>query len=154
MDIKRRGGYFTWLKMVCGKPAAQLAADLGFAPGSLDNGWCLLMPRWPISASQLELRGTTRWPNGMLPNGDKIADLIEQRSNAQEAKRRVASFFDKHPDHRPVKVLPPSSPAHYPPADPVGIPQFELLQVIDWVVVKNIPKGGVLRQGSVPVPAF
>jgi hypothetical protein len=154
MDIKRRGGYFTWLKMVCDKPAAQLAADLGFAPGSLDDGWCLLMPRWPISASQLELRGTTRWPIGMLPNGDKIADLIEQRSDAHEAKRRVASFFDKHPDHRPVKVLPPNRPDHYPPAEPVGIPQFELLQAIDWVVVKSIPQGGVLRQGSVPVPAF
>lgn len=154
MEIKSSAGYFTWLGMIYGKSASMLAADLGFAPGSLDAGWILLMPRRPIDAASLDLRGTTRWPDGVLPNGKQIADLIAGRSDVEEAKRRVVAFFDRRPEHRPAKVQPLASPNAYPPASPVGVPQFKLLFPVEWVVVKTIDRGGVLVAGSVPVPAF
>jgi hypothetical protein len=140
MDTQSTAGYFTWLGMIYGKPAARLAADLGFAAGSLDAGWLLLMPRWPIAPANLDLRGTTRWPDGVLPNGNKIADMISQRTDIEDAKRRVVAFFDRRPEHRTAKVHPLTRPGDYPPASPVGVPQFKLLFPVEWVVVKTIDR--------------
>jgi hypothetical protein len=64
------------------------------------------------------------------------------------ARNKVASFFDRGLDRRPVKVVVVPPPTSYPPAPGVGLPQFKLLAEIDWVFVIDVPSGASLTRAS------
>src|SRR5262249_20994144 len=62
------------------------------------------------------------------------------------ARKKVATFFDRGLDRRPVKVVVVPSPASYPPAKDVGVPQFKLFFAIEWVFVLDVSSGSVLTR--------
>jgi hypothetical protein len=151
--IHLSGGYFTWLAMLCDKPAPQLEDQLGYATGALASGWSLLLPRRPLQAANLDLRGTTRWPDGKLPNGHLIGDLIAARSDIAAASQKVEAFFQRGAGQRPAKVLPVDKPAGYPPASSVGLPQFKLHSAVEWVAVLQIGPGQLLSRAAAEAAA-
>jgi hypothetical protein len=141
-------GYFTWLGHILDKPPAILERDVGFAPGSLAGGWKLLSPRFPIEASNIVLEGSTRWSGGMMSSGARITDVIAGRTDAAKAQEKVARFFDRGLDRRPAKILSNTHPTAYPNA-PVGVPQFTLRRPVEWVILAQIPPGGVATRNYV-----
>ena len=131
------------------KPATELENKLGYAPGTLAAGWSLLSPSMPIAPSNIDLRGSTRWPEGKMPNGKEINSIIASRLDVPAAQKKLATFFDRGLDRRPAKVLPKLDPIAYPPARPIGIPQFKLRNPVNWVVLADVKPGDVLRRGDV-----
>lgn len=146
--MPKSAGYFTYLKWIVNKTPAQLETALGYTRGSLASGWELWAPSAPIVASNLDLRGSTRFEDGIVPSGSMkgrpIGDVLGQRMDLSAARGTMAAFFDRGIDQRPVKVR-SKGPAGYEPA-PHGsaIPQFKLFEEIEWVVVATVPAGGIL----------
>jgi hypothetical protein len=142
-------GYFTLLAYLLGKPAGTLESDLGFSGGALSGGWHLYSPGAPLSAPNTDLRGSTGLPDGRLPDGRYIADVIAQRADTAALRRKVAAFFDRGLERRPCKVVRVSTQdIRYPPA-PRGIPQFKLHTAVDWVWLATIAPGKVLERAAV-----
>jgi len=139
-------GYFTWLAMLYDKSPPTLETAIGFSPGSLRNGWDLFSPRAPLRASNLDLRGSTRYSDGIMPDGRQIADVLAGRTDVAAARGKVANFFDRGLDRRPVKVVSRTMPTSYPPAPGVGLPQFKLLSAVEWVFVLEVPPGLMLTR--------
>src|SRR5580692_10566637 len=107
-----RAGYFTWLAMLYDRSTTNLETAIGYSAGSLRNGWKLFTPRVPIQANNIDLRGSTRYSDGKMPDGRQIADVLAGRTDVVAARNKVASFFDRGLDRRPVKVMvnpPPAS---------------------------------------------
>ena len=143
-------GYFTWLRFLYDVPAPELARRLGFAPlDVLAGGWVLWSPTHPIPADLIVFRGSTRWSDGILPDGRQVGDLIATQSDARMLASRVAGFFDRGLDHRPAKVGPRLKPTSYPSAVGGGIPQFKLRQSIEWTALLDVPPGAVLTRAMV-----
>ncbi|HEV7914162.1 MAG TPA: hypothetical protein VGP22_10360 [Albitalea sp.] len=142
-------GYFTILKYLLGKPSQVLEDHLGFSKSALAGGWHLYSPKVPLSAVNIDLRGSTGLPDGRLPDGRWIADVISERADVMALRRKVSSFFDKGLDRRPCKVVRISQEAiGYPKADQ-GIPQFRLHTAVDWVWLATVAPGEVLERSTV-----
>jgi hypothetical protein len=141
-------GYFTWMSNLYGKSCGQLEQQVGFSLGSLAKGWKLLSPRVPIAAANIDFRGSSRLPDGIMPDGRSIASVIAARSNVAESQKKVAAYFDQGVDRRPAKVYPNIKPAYYPSALARTVPQFKLILSIDWVVLLEILPGNVLTQAA------
>lgn len=142
-------GYFTWLKFLLDQSPAQLENRIGYSPGTLAAGWLLLSPRAPLAPNNIDLRGSSRWPDGKLPDGRQIGSVISSRSDLAEAQNKLASFFDQGMDRRPAKVRPNLCPQAYPAATPTGIPQFKLVRAVEWVVLAKVDPGGVLQRSAI-----
>lgn len=142
----RSAGYFTWLAMLYNKSPPALETAIGFSAGSLRNGWELFTPRMPLVASNIDLHGSTRYSAGVMPDGRRIADVLAGRTDVAAAREKVASFFDRGLDRRPVKLLPRTQPTAYPPAAGVGLPQFKLLHAVEWVFVLEVGAGSMLTR--------
>lgn len=142
-------GYFTWLAMLLDKRAPALELAIGFHAGSLANGWKLFTPRVPLAASNVDLRGSTRYADGVMPDGRRIGAVLAGRTDVPAARAKVASFFDRGVDRRPVKVVTDRAPLSYPPAPGVGLPQFKLFTPIEWVFVLEVPPGQALTHAVV-----
>lgn len=142
----RSAGHFTWLAMLYNKSPPALEAAIGFSAGSLRNGWELFTPRVPLMASNIDLRGSTRYSDGVMPDGRRIADVLAERMDVVTAREKVASFFDRGLDRRPVKVVSRTQPTAYPPAPGVGLPQFKLLNAVEWVFVLEVGTGAMLTR--------
>jgi hypothetical protein len=138
-QIIKSAGYFTWLDRLYDKTSPELEKAIGFSAGSLRNGWQLYTPRAPIAASNIDLRGSTRYSDGKMPDGRQIAEVLANRTDVAAARTKVASFFDRGLGHRPVKVMVNPPPTSYPPAPEVGLPQFKLFTAIEWVFVLDVP---------------
>jgi hypothetical protein len=144
--IFRSAGYFTWLAMLYDKPSPDLERAIGYSAGSLGNGWQLFTPRFPIDAANIDLRGNTRYADGVMPDGRLVGEVLARRTDVPAARVKVATFFDRGLDRRPVKVVVSPSPASYPPAIGFGLPQFKLLVAIEWVFVLDVPAGSMLTR--------
>ena len=146
--IVSSSGYFTWMSNLFEKSGPDLERQIGFSPGSLREGWRLLSPVVPIAASNIDFRGSSRLPDGRMPDGRLIGDVIAARSDVSASRQKVAAFLDRGFDRRPAKVQPNSAPTFYPPAPNVGIPQFKLFTAVDWVVLLEIRPGAVLTRAA------
>ena len=144
-----RAGYFTMLKYLLYQSPAQLEIKLGYSSGTLGNGWVLLSPRMPLAPHNIDLRGSTRWPEGKLPDGREIGSILSTRLDLSDAQIKVVNYFDRGLDNRPVKVLSNLKPSGYPAATPSGIPQFKLRDPVWWVVLANISPGSVLDHSAI-----
>jgi len=149
LEIIQSAGYFTWLSNLYGKSSFQLEQQIGYSSGRLANGWRLLSPRFPIAANNIAFRGSSRLPNGIMPDGRAIADVIASRSDVAASQQKVAAFFDRGLDRRPAKVLPINRNGTYPAATGVTVPQFELISEIQWVVLLEIGPGSILTRQDV-----
>jgi hypothetical protein len=134
-------GYFTWMQFLFDTPSWRLEQLLGFSPESLKAGWLLASPQFPLAPADIDLRGSTRWSDGVMKDGRAIGALIAERSSLSGAQRKLASFFDRGPDRRPAKVFPHNRPTAYPAADGGGIPQFRLNRPLRWQVLLEVPPG-------------
>ena len=151
-EVVQRAGYFTMLKYIVDRTPGTLEQTVGYAPGSLAAGWKLLLPRFPILAGDIILRGSSRWSGGNKRwAGDEvvevrsITDILESRQDTQASRHKVAAFFDRGRPNRPAKILPTNEVPDYPPAkEGYAIPQFELSRKIDWVVAAEVPPGKIL----------
>jgi hypothetical protein len=143
------GGYFTWLEHVLEAPGDVLEREVGFARGSLAGGWKLLTPHAPLAPWNIVLKGSTRWSDGKLKDGRDIDCVIAGRSDAAESRLKVARFFDRGLDRRPVKILPNTRPDAYPAAEGAAVPQFKLRESVAWVLVLDVHPGGVARRREV-----
>jgi hypothetical protein len=141
-------GYFTWLAMLYNTPSHELETAIGYSGGSLRNGWKLFTPRFPIAAANIDLRGSTRYSDGKMPDGRQIEDVLAARTDVAAARKKVASFFDRGLDRRPVKIVVKPAPISYPPAPNVGRPQFKLMTEVEWVFVLDVPAGSVLTRAT------
>ena len=141
-------GYFTWLAMLYNRPSQDLETAIGFSAGSLRSGWKLFTPRFPIPAASIDLRGSTRYSDGKMPDGRHIAEVLAGRTNVPMARNKVAIFFDRGLDHRPVKIVVDPPPTSYPPAPNVGLPQFKLLAKVEWVFVLDVAAGSTLTPAA------
>jgi hypothetical protein len=149
-DCIKSDGYFTWLVHLYDKLPTTLESQLGYAPGVLRLGWRLVSPRVPLSGADIDLRGSTRWCDGFLPDGRQIGSVIAERSDPDRARDQLARFFDRGLDRRPAKVLPNAPRPHgYVSAKGGGIPQFKLLHPVEWVVLADIGPAEVLRRTAV-----
>ena len=144
----RSAGYFTWLATLYHKSPPALETAIGFSAGSLRNGWDLFTPRLPLLPSNIDLRGSTRYSDGVMPDGRRIADVLAGRTDIAAAREKVASFFDRGLDRRPVKLLPRTQPTAYPPVSGIGLPQFKLLHAVEWVFVLEVGAGSLLTRAS------
>lgn len=142
-------GFFTWLAHLYDKSPAALESQLGYAPGALRLGWRLVSPRAPLSAASIDLRGSTRWCDGVLPDGRQIGAVIAERADPDRARAQLARFFDRGLDRRPAKVVPNARPDGYVPANGTGIPQFKLLHPVDWSVLVEVGPADMLRRAAV-----
>jgi hypothetical protein len=134
--------------MLYEKNGAALETAVGFSPGSLKNGWKLFTPRLPLEATDIDLQASTRYSNGLMPDGRRIAEVLAARTDVAAARVKVASFFDRGLDRRPVKVMPNSKPTAYPSAPGVGLPQFKLLRRVEWVFVLEVAPGSALTRAA------
>ncbi|MBS0530022.1 MAG: hypothetical protein JSS22_11620 [Proteobacteria bacterium] len=150
-SIIRSDGYFTWLKFLLDKSASELENKVGYSPDALAAGWKLLSPRFPIAPHNIDLRGSSRWSEGILPDGRNIGSVLSARLSLSDAQKKLATFFDQGLDRRPAKIRPNSKPAAYPAAKPVGIPQFKLAAEIDWVVLADVAPGKILRRADIRI---
>jgi len=139
-------GYFTWLAMLYNTTTQELETVIGYSAGSLRNGWKLYSPRFPLAAVNIDLRGSTRYSDGKMPDGHQIEDVLAARTDVAAARRKVASFFDRGLDRRPVKIVVKPDPISYPPAPGVGRPQFKLMTRVEWMFVLEVPAGSVLTR--------
>ena len=89
-QIIKSAGYFTWLDRLYDKTSPELEKAIGFSAGSLRNGWQLYTPRAPIAASNIDLRGSTRYSDGKMPDGRQIAEVLANRT----AFRFTSSWID------------------------------------------------------------
>lgn len=140
-----RKGYFTWIGFLVDMPPERLEGRLGYSPGALASGWDLLVPVRPIPADLIDLRGTTRWSDGVMPDGRSANVMLAQRGAYAVARARVEAFLGRRWQNTPAKVKPLCSPDGYPPATE-GIPQFRLWQSIEWSACLRVPPGGVLSR--------
>ncbi len=140
-----RNGYFTWIAFVVDVPPDRLESRLGYARGALASGWDLLVPVRAIPADLIDLRGTTRWSDGVMPDGRSASEMLAQRGAYAPARAKVEAFFGRRWQNTPAKVAPLDTPDGYPPATE-GIPQFRLLQKIEWSVRWRVPAGGMLSR--------
>lgn len=147
-EIIRSAGYFTWLAMLYNKGGTELEKAIGFSAGSLRNGWKLYTPRRPIAAPNIDLRGSTRYSDGKMPDGRQIGDVLAARTDVAAARNKVASFFDRGLDRRPVKLIVSPPPTCYPPAPNVGLPQFKLFTQVEWVFILYVPSGLPLTRAA------
>jgi hypothetical protein len=148
VEIIRSSGYFTWMSNLFDKSTFTLEQQVGFSSGRLAQGWRLLSPRFPIAASNIAFRGSSRLPDGIMKDGRAIADLIAARADVVALQKKVAAFFDRGIDRRPAKVLPVIREGTYPAAEDVTVPQFKLLSEIEWVVLLDIKPGSVLTRSA------
>jgi hypothetical protein len=144
----RSAGYFTWLAMLYNATSHELETVVGYSAGSLRNGWKLFTPRFPITAANIDLRGSTRYPGGKMRDGRQIEEVLAARTDVTAARKKVANFFDRGLDRRPVKIVVRPPPISYPPAPGVGRPQFKLMTEIEWVFVLDVPAGSVLTRAT------
>jgi hypothetical protein len=121
---------------------------MGFSVGSLHSGWRLFTPSLPLLGTNLDLRGSTRYSDGKMPDGRRIGDVLATRTDVVNARAKVARFFARGLDRRPVKVLPNFRPTSYPPAPEVGLPQFKLFSPVDWIFVLEVPPSGALTPAA------
>ena len=142
-------GYFTWLKFLLDKPSSELERLIGYSPGSLAAGWKLLSPELPLSPQNIDLRGSTRWPDGVMRDRKPIGSAIASRSDVPQLQNKIVSFFDRGLERHPAKVFSNSKPQGYPAASPVGIPQFKLVLPISWVVIATMNPGEILRKADI-----
>jgi len=142
-------GYFTWMRFLLEQPSARLETLLGYSIDTLADGWALACPLLPLLPSDIDLRGSTRWSDGLLPDGRPISAAIAQRSPLEDAQRKLAAFVDRGLERRPAKVLPRRTPARYPAAVGGGIPQFKLHRPIAWRVLVQVEPGTLLRREQV-----
>ena len=147
-ETVRSAGYFTWLAMLYNRGSPELEKAIGFSAGSLRNGWKLYTPRLPIAATNIDLRGSTRYSDGKMPDGRQIADVLANRTDVAAARNKVASFLDRGLDRRPVKIMVNPPPTSYPPAPDVGLPQFKLFTAIEWVFVLDVSSGLALTRAT------
>jgi hypothetical protein len=141
-------GYFTWLAMLYNTTSQELETVIGYSGGSLRNGWKLFTPRFPLEAANIDLRGSTRYSDGKMPDGRQIEEVLAARTDVTAARRKVASFFDRGLDRRPVKIVVTPKPISYPPAPGIGRPQFKLIAAVEWVFVLAVPAGSVLSRAA------
>jgi hypothetical protein len=134
--------------MLYDKNAPMLERAIGYAAGSLKDGWKLYTPRNPLAASNIDLRGSTRYCDGVMPDERQIAEVLAGRTDVVVARQKVASFFDRGLDRRPVKVISNTKPAGYEPAPGPGLPQFKLFNPIDWVFALDVPPGSSLKRAT------
>jgi hypothetical protein len=144
----RSAGYFTWLAMLYDTSSHELETAIGFSAGSLRNGWKLFTPRFPLAAANIDLRGSTRYSDGKMPDGRQIEEVLAARMDVTVARKKVANFFDRGLDRRPVKIVVEPPPTSYPPAPGVGRPQFKLMTEVEWVFVLDVPAGSVLTRAT------
>ncbi len=142
-------GYFTWLAHLYDKSPSALESKLGYAPGALRLGWRLALPRVPLPGASIDLRGSTRWCDGIMPDGRQIGAVIAERTDVARARLLLARFFDGGLDRRPAKVLPIARSDGYKDADGTGIPQFKLLHPVEWEVLLELGPAGILRRAAV-----
>jgi hypothetical protein len=144
-------GYFTWMAMLFDTETEALERLIGYAIGTLARGWLLMSPRFPIAPANLDLRGSSRWEDGQLPDGRTIGAVLSERTDLAAAECKLATFFDKCLDRRPAKVRPlaVTTARSFVPATPVGIPQFKLFAPIEWMILAEVPRGAVLRRQDV-----
>jgi hypothetical protein len=142
----KSAGYFTWLAMLYNATSQELETAIGYSAGSLRNGWKLFTPRFPLEAANIDLRGSTRYSGGKMPDGRQIEDVLAARTDVTVARKKVASFFDRGLDRRPVKIVLHPAPISYPPAPGVGRPQFKLMTEVEWVFVLDVSAGSVLTR--------
>jgi hypothetical protein len=135
--------------MLYNKSSQELETRIGYSTGSLRNGWKLFTPRFPLVAANIDLRGSTRYSDGKMSDGRYIAEVLAARTDVAAARVKVASFFDRGLDRRPVKVFVNPAPNSYPPAPGVGLPQFKLFSEVEWVFVLDVAAGTVLTRTAV-----
>lgn len=144
----RSAGYFTWLAMLYDTSSHELETVIGYSAGSLQKGWKLFTPRFPLAAANIDLRGSTRYADGKMPDGRKIEEVLAARTDVAAARNKVANFFDRGLDRRPVKIVVRPPPISYPPAPTIGRPQFKLTTEVEWVFVLDVPAGTVLTRAA------
>jgi hypothetical protein len=144
MEIK---GDFTIWKAIKDVAPKDLERYVGFEEGRLKAGFKIIcmVPGERLRPRDFGLGGSTRFSGARLEDGTHIEKAFKEREgwNANAIKKKLAAFFHKSQDNRPVKVIPDASHikgvSKYPAAtvlDPAkhedhktsGIPQFHLLR--------------------------
>lgn len=151
MNTVDSAGYFTWLQFLLDKSEEDLERLIGYAKGSLSEGWKLLSPKSPLQPNNIDLRGSTRWSDGKLPDGRPIGSIIGARTDLTQAQKKIVSFFDQGLERRPAKVLSNKTPKDYPPATPHGIPQFKLFNPVPWVAIATVAPGRRLKKSDIQI---
>ncbi|MEM9870543.1 MAG: hypothetical protein AAF822_04745 [Pseudomonadota bacterium] len=161
-------GYITNLKsiLVGGSSSAEIERKLGYAPGSLKDGyWLLVLAQSSIiqtkdvSANRMkddfEFRGYTHFEDG-IPSGEDINvhESLERKlsSNAidQSTFRRkveqAAAKLNRGGVERVAKVYPlnPAAKAGYEPGS--GVVQFKLTEPKSFDVVAKVEAGESLKR--------
>jgi hypothetical protein len=146
-------GYVTQLHYVAGRPAEYLEDLVGYRSGRLEDGWALLHLLQMPASGDFEFRGYSHMSGGVY--GGHKADTRDRRTaqehladaghDVERLKAGViAGTFRIDGRTRLVKIIPnrpPFGSDDYPLG--LGVPQWELLRPLPFVVAQIILPEGV-----------
>jgi hypothetical protein len=144
-EERQMNGYVTALSFIAGLSHAELANALGFAVGTLSNGYRVYQLAAPVGPDDFEWKDRTRYSAGWRGDrslGYKVrrvdelrAEFGKQHSYDEAAvDRSLAAFHAAQleklqvrsgPD-RIVRIVPNLRPSSYPDSDWRDVPQWEL----------------------------
>jgi hypothetical protein len=143
-------GNFTRALYLRSQPSLELDNRLGYAPGTLSQGWWLLFALEKPDPTNFEFGGYTYFSGGRIgmpkPGVERVRvedDLAVTLGSSEAVARRkadhIANFLTLSGSDRLAKVRPVARPTDYPPG--TGIYQCNIPRPILCVVAKFVGPG-------------